>query len=160
MSELKIPTPVIGVVGDVLGRHYYSHTRLNTLFMEHGAPGEPPAENCVTKCTEWLKRCNRDVQVDALSVLGGVIQDFMEFEISGYDRADWQTGRDRLTKVLTRNSLSYLPGGRIVVSGTAPSAKSLREILRCQEMGAVDSEFQRALDSVVSDPPTGVTADG
>lgn len=158
MSELKIPTPVIGVVGDVLGCHYYSHTRLNTLFMEHGAPGESPQGNCVTKCTEWLKRCNADAQVDALLVLGGVIEDFMEFEIGNHGPDDWKRDRDRVTKVLTKNGLSYLPGGRIVASGTAPSAMSIREILRSKDLGGVEAEFRRALDSVASDPPAAVTA--
>jgi hypothetical protein len=34
-----IPNPVIAVVAEVLGEHYYSHSKLNTLFMEAGAPG-------------------------------------------------------------------------------------------------------------------------
>lgn len=158
MSKLKIPTPVIGVVGEVLGLHYYSHNRLNALFMEHGAPGEAPPGSCVTKCTEWLKQCNGNAQVDALSVLGGVIEDFMEFEIPEHGSDNWEKGRDRVTKVLTKNGLSYLAGGRIVTSGTAPSANSLRDILRSQDMVGVMAEFQRALDTVAGDPPAGVTA--
>ena len=129
MSDLKIPTPVIGVVGEVLGNRYYSHTRLNTLFMEHGAPGEPPPGNCVWKCTEWLKRCNTDPTVDALSVLGAVIEDVMEFEIPE-SMPEWREGRDRIANVLTRCGLSYLPGARVVALGTAPSAKTLRDNLK------------------------------
>jgi hypothetical protein len=37
-----IPNPVIAVVAEVLGQHYNSHSKLNTLLMEAGAPGEPP----------------------------------------------------------------------------------------------------------------------
>ncbi len=42
-----IPNPVVAVVAEVLGQHYYSHSRLNTLFMEAGAPEDPPDGNCV-----------------------------------------------------------------------------------------------------------------
>jgi len=158
MSEFSIPTPVIGVVEEVLGKHYYSHTRLNTIFMEHAAPGEPPAGNCVTKCTEWLKRCNADPEVNALSVLGGVIEDFMEFPITDYGGEDWQEARKRVNRVLSRNGLSYLPGGQVVASATGPSTKSLHDILGSRDLGAVEAEFKRALAAVATDPPSGVTA--
>ena len=154
----QIPTPVIGVVGEVIGLHYYSHTKLDTLYMEHGAPGEPPEGNCVTKCTQWLKRCNDDPNVNTFDVLGGIIEDYMEFEIDEYDDENWFEGRTRLQNVLAKNNLSYLPGGRIVVAGTTPSASSLREILFTRDFAAVETEFQRALDSVEVDPPTSITA--
>jgi hypothetical protein len=38
----KIPNNVIGAVSSVLSEHYFSHTSLNSLFMESGAPGEVP----------------------------------------------------------------------------------------------------------------------
>jgi hypothetical protein len=37
MECKTIPGPVIAVVGEVLGLHYYDHNRLNTLY--HGAWG-------------------------------------------------------------------------------------------------------------------------
>ena len=142
----------------MLGNYYYNHTELNTLFLEHDAPGEPPEGNCVTKCTEWLKQCNEDPNVNALEVLAGVIEDYMEFEISEYDSSSWAEGRERLKRVLAKNSLSYLPGGTIVVAGTTPCARSLRETLSARDFAAVETEFQRALDSVEADPPAGITA--
>ena len=60
MGERKISNPVVAAVADVIGNHYYSHTRLNTLFAESGAPGDPPDGNCVKKCEQWLKRCDAD----------------------------------------------------------------------------------------------------
>lgn len=35
----KIPNSVIGAVSSVLAEYYYSHSTLNSLFMESGAPG-------------------------------------------------------------------------------------------------------------------------
>ena len=73
MSDV-IPPQVITVVGDVLGSHYYSHNRLNSLFSEAGAPGEPPEGNCVSKCQAWLKRCNEEPRMRSLRVLLGCLQ--------------------------------------------------------------------------------------
>jgi hypothetical protein len=78
----KIPNSVIGTAASVIGAYYYSHSTLNSLFMESGAPGDAPVGNCETKCSLWLKRCNEDPSVDALAVLGQVIQKFMDQEPS------------------------------------------------------------------------------
>ncbi|WP_219582636.1 hypothetical protein [Vibrio parahaemolyticus] len=48
MSE-KIPNSVIGAVASVIADHYYSHSKLETLFMESGAPGDVPEGNCEKK---------------------------------------------------------------------------------------------------------------
>jgi len=80
----QIPNSVIGAVSVVLAGHYYSHSTLNSLFMESGAPGDVPEGNCQTKCSRWLKRCNDDPTVDALAVLGQAIQNFMDIEHSEF----------------------------------------------------------------------------
>lgn len=46
----QIPNSVVGATASVIGHHYHSHSKLDTLFMESGAPGEPPAGNCESKC--------------------------------------------------------------------------------------------------------------
>lgn len=74
----NIPNSVIGAVASVIADHYYSHSKLETLFMESGAPGDAPEGNCEKKCSEWLKHCNKDSEVDALEVLGRVIQGYMD----------------------------------------------------------------------------------
>ena len=55
-----IPNSVIGAVSSVIAAYYYSHSKLETLFMESGAPGDAPEGNCEKKCSDWLKRCNED----------------------------------------------------------------------------------------------------
>lgn len=162
MGDRKIPNPVIAVVADVLGSHYYNHTRLNTLFTEAGAPGDPPAGNCVQKCDQWLKVCNADPAVDAFGVLGKVVENFMELDRtpSPWDPSPpgEDPGKKRVRNILARYGLSYAPGGVILAAGSSPASKSLQELLRTKDLPGVEKEFQRALGTVETDPPAGVTA--
>lgn len=109
----QIPNSVIGATASVIGQHYYSHSKLDTLFMESGAPGEPPAGNCESKCASWLRRCNEDETVDALDVLGEVIQHFMELEpYNGNVEKGQQRIRDALAKTAfhtRRTAALHLP---------------------------------------------------
>ena len=50
----QIPNSVIGAVSSVIAAFYYSHSRLNSLFMEAGAPGAAPEGNCENKSTRVL----------------------------------------------------------------------------------------------------------
>jgi hypothetical protein len=75
-----IPNPVAVVVGSVLGAYYYSHRAIDTLFIEKGAPGDPPEGNCANKVAAWLKRASADPSVDSMRVLGGVLEEFMEVD--------------------------------------------------------------------------------
>lgn len=116
MIQPKIANPVAVVVGQVLGAYYYSHRRLNHLFVEKGAPGEPPEGNCEDKCIEWLKRASGDNSVDAFSVLGGVLEELMEVDRPplGKSEKTLEQYRQRVRDVLGRFSLSYHTGGRIL----------------------------------------------
>ena len=160
MTEPRIPNPVAAVVGEVLGSYYYSHRRLNTLFMEKGAPGDPPDGNCCDKCVQWLKRASSDPTVDALAILGGVLEEFMEVDRSGYaDSSEAQErGRQRVHDILARYGLSYHTGGRIVGSRTGAPTRSLESILHARDLGALEVEFQRAISTVETDPAAAITA--
>ena len=151
MGPARIPLPVIAVVGDVLGTTYYHHQTLETLFIEHGAPGDPPPGNCVPKCTEWLKRCNDDPNVDPFAVMGGVLQELMETRASEKDR-------ERVRKILSRSGLSYHQDGKIVGGTARAPTRGLKEILEERDLQGVEVEVRRALDTVESDPPSGLTA--
>lgn len=162
MGDRKIPNPVIAVVADVLGSHYYNHTRLNTLFAEAGAPGDPPPGNCVQKCDQWMKVCNADPAIDAFAVLGKVLENFMELD---RNPSPWDPsapaedpGKRRVRDILARYGLSYGQGGIILGAGSSPASKSLQELLRAKDLPGLEKEFQRALTTVETDPPAGVTA--
>jgi TIR domain len=112
MPTMKIPTPVIYAVGDVLGNWYYSHTKINTLFRENGAPGEPPEGNCVTKCQTWLRRANDDPAIDPLDLLGRILVEFMSLDRE--EDSIWQKGVDRINRALAVSRLSFRADGTIV----------------------------------------------
>lgn len=154
-----IPNPVIAVISEVFGNHY-THSRLDTLFTEIGAPGDPPSGNKVYKCMAWLKRCNSDPQIDAISLLGKLIEEFMEKEISEWDTNEeyWNSNRNRILKALTKYGLSYHQGGQILGGGPGIPSRSLKEILEKCDLVAIETEFQRAIDNVESDPAAGITA--
>lgn len=135
----------------MLGNHYHSHTRLNTLFSENGAPGEPPAGNCVTKCSSWLKRCNSDEGTDPLEVLGRVLQEYMD---SDYEHSD----KERIKNVLGKNGLSYQLNGYVVRTGFSPASKSLSDIIRAKDFSVIEMEFNRAYAFIQKDPAAGITA--
>ncbi len=153
----EIPNSVIGAVSSVIAGHYYSHTKLNSLFMEFGAPGNAPEGNCETKCSKWFRRCNEDPSVDALSVLGQVIHKYMDLEPNSWDETI-KEGQQRIVNALERNHLSYQLNGRIVLSGSSPTSKSLSEILNSGDFSSIEKEFERALEHVASDPHAAITA--
>jgi len=148
------------VVAEVLGKHYYSHSKLNTLFMEAGAPGDPPEGNCVNKCLLWLKRTNSDPSVDPLKVLGGVLLQFMETGAGSpvFYGDQIKEHQDRIRQALARSGLAYHEGGIVLAGGQAPPVANLNDVLRRRDLPALNVEFKRALNSLESDPPAAVTA--
>ena len=157
MTEPRIPNPVAAVVGEVLGSHYYSHRRINVLFMEKGAPGDPPVGNCVDKCTAWLKRASNDPDTDALGLLGGVLEDFMEVDPFPSDEFR-ENGRRRIRDIMGRYGMSYHPGGRILGVKSGFPAKALDTILRTGDLPALEVEFSRSLANLETDPGAAITA--
>ncbi len=153
----SIPAPVILVVGEVLGTLYYNHNRLNALFAEAGAPGDPPAGSCVVKCQAWLRRTNDSPVTQPLDVLGGVLVELME-----HDRADlddeWARAKARVEKLLAKNSLEYNPGGLVLKVGTGVASRTLEATLAERDHPSIEAEFRRALDSAAKDPEAALTA--
>lgn len=153
----KIPNSVIGAVSSVLAEYYYSHSTLNSLFMESGAPGNVPEGNCETKCSSWLRRCNDDPAVDPLQVLGQVIQKFMDLEPN-----DWNQkigpGQERIRASLAKNQLAYQMNGLITLAGTSPAAKSLSDFFKAGDFSSIEAEFNRAISHVDRDPHAAITA--
>ena len=65
-----IPNFRIGAVSDVLAGHFYSHSKINSLFMKLGAPGDEPDGNLVDRCTVWFRRVNSGSELDGLVLWG------------------------------------------------------------------------------------------
>ena len=156
----EIPNSVIGACALVLGEHYYSHSKINNLFMRSGAPGDPPQANCEEKCRQWLKRCSDDPTIDGLEVLGLLLQGFMEAGTT--HRPDGQEfyddGKARIISALARNRLEYQCNGLVVPSGTSTTTKSIEYFLRAGDYSSIEEEFERALDNITKDPHSAITA--
>lgn len=152
----EIPNSVIGAVSSVLGNYYYSHSKLNSLFMESGAPGDVPEGNCETKCSRWLKRCNNDPSIiDPLTILGRIIQPFMDDEHPNERR---QRGQERIRSALAKNQLAYHLNGVITHAGTTPAAETLADFFKKGDFVSIRAEFARAISNVESDPHAAITA--
>ena len=153
----KIPNSVIGAVASVIANYYYNHTKLNSLFMESGAPGDIPFGNCEDKCTVWFHRCNEDPLVDPLAVLGQVIQCFMDQEPS-----DWQPeiakGQRRIRESLAKNQLTYQVNGFVTLAGASLAAKTLTDYLNAGDSASIEAEFDRAIKQLDQDPHSAITA--
>lgn len=160
----EIPGSVIGAVAAVIGEYYFSHTRLNSLFMESGAPGDIPEGNCVTKCSVWLKRCNDDPGVEPLKILGAVIQDYMDQQPPSSPfgrptgRYDIAAGQKRIHNALDNNQLAYRSNGFIVRAGATPISKTLEDYLQTGDFSSIDAEFRRAVENIQRDPHASITA--
>ena len=121
------------------------------------APGDVPPGNCETKCASWLKQCNEDPTVDALAVLGQVVQKFMDKEPS-----DWQPaigdGQKRIRESLSKNQLTYQVNGYVTLAGASIAAKTLTDYLKAGDFASIEAEFARAIGQLERDPYAAITA--
>lgn len=152
-----IPRPVIAVVADELASHY-THTQLNTMFIEHGAPGDPPEGSKVVKCQEWLKLVSADSTIDPLGILGRLLELYMDVDAADMREATQVAGRVRIREVLGKCGLRYAQGGQVLGVGTSTPARTLLAIVRQRDLSSIEVEFQRAMEAVESDPPRALTA--
>jgi hypothetical protein len=130
--------------------------------MEAGAPGDEPQGNCETKCCSWLKRCNNDPLVNALEVLGDVIQPYMDREpvtpLFGDTPPERESGQLRILAALARNQLAYRTNGLITAAGSNQISKTLEDYLRSGDFSSIEVEFARAIENINTDPHASVTA--
>src|SRR5215204_2968656 len=96
---MRIPRAVCAVIGEVLTG---SHATLEALFLSSGAPGPPPALAHHSKWKTWLFQAANDPNVDALTLLGNILEEFMD--VAPSDETDafviWVENRQRVVDVL------------------------------------------------------------
>lgn len=98
-----------------------SHTTLDALFVNSGAPLPPPALSHAAKWKEWLFLCGTNPECDTLAVLGNVLEEFMDTEPGNPDDGEiWKEQRARVVRVLEENGFRYYRGGRVLPSGAPP----------------------------------------
>lgn len=117
-KNVRLRRAVCAAVASVLRG---SHDTLNALFKNSGAPGEPPPLAHATKWKEWLFLCGTNPECDTLSVLGNVLEEFMDVKPDDYLEAElWEANRDRIVQVLEEDGLRYYRGGRVIPIGAPP----------------------------------------
>ncbi|MBS5772794.1 MAG: transposase [Enterobacter cloacae] len=118
---MRLSRSLCKVVGDVIANSG-SHTALDMLFLSAGAPGEPPAGSHSTKWKDWLFLAGQDPATDSLSVLGGVIEEFMDLppKQGTPEYIEWKEKRERIEAVLQDNGLRYYRFGRILPQDHVP----------------------------------------
>lgn len=110
----------------VRAEHYYSHSPLNSLFMESGVPGIVPEGNCETKCSSWLRRRNADSSVDLMQVLGQIIQKFTDLEPDDCNQKIG-LGQEHIRASFAQNQLTHHMNGFITLAGVNSAAMSLAD---------------------------------
>ena len=164
MYKTSIPKPIIGLVSEIISRHY-THAELDNYFFQADAPGSPPSGNKMTKCQAWLSQCNQE-EVDALKILGRIIEDFMERILDSTDSwgyaakliEEHEKDRGRIHKALAYHGLAYSAGGKVYEVGMIGPVRSLEQMLQKKDLEGVESEFERALKNISTDPPASLTA--
>jgi hypothetical protein len=124
MTNIRLPRAVCAVVADVL---HGSHATLDSLFLTSGAPGLPPNGPHSSKWKDWLFRAGIDPEVDSLSVLGNVLEEFMDIAPDPITDTygDWRRNRERVVNVLEEYGFRYYRGGRVLPTGQTPEEPTL-----------------------------------
>lgn len=150
-----IPNSLMSTVASVLAVHYASHSKVNLLFMDAGAPGDPPVGNMEMKCIAWFKRCN-DETVNPLRVLGFVIQKLMDADPDMDERI--RVAQERITECLAKNQLGYQLNGFVTVAGATLATKTLADFFISGDFASIEAEFTRTITQLHSDPHAAITA--
>lgn len=156
-----IPSPIISVVAEIVSRRE-THATLDRLFLYANAPGDPPDGSKSAKAQEWLRRTNKENDVDPLAVLGRLIEEYMEelppTDPLSFDQPPTHTSdQEKLNAILARYELQYARGGMIVGALGSPS-RMLEEYVRERDIPALELEFNRALANVDANPREAVSA--
>ncbi|MFH7372196.1 abortive infection family protein [Pseudomonas syringae pv. tagetis] len=128
------------------------------------APGDPPDGSKAVKALEWLRRINKECGDRSLSVIGRIIEKYME--PADPSPSFWQTEeaieaqKTRVKRVrdsLARAGFTYSSGG-ILNRGQGIATKSLAELVKARNIEVIDFEFDRALKNVTASPREAVSA--
>lgn len=150
------------VVGNILGRYYYSHREIHALLCGAGAKTNPPEgnPNCENEITRWLLQESEREPGAAIVILGKILEEFMECDFTRnlHTDEDKEKEKTRLTQFLADNGMSYAKGGKLLMAGIGASSKTLIEHIKEGNFAEIEIEVERALKTVDQDPPAAVTA--
>jgi len=154
----EIPAPVLAVCAEVAAT-LETHATLDSLFAYAEVSGDAPGGSKPAKALEWLRRTNRDQEIDPLKVLGRIIEAYMDRPLD--PTCSWNeefiNARERITRVLAECDLQYQRGGRISNALGVPT-RTLESFIRYRDLAAIDREFERATSNVETHPREAVSA--
>ena len=115
MANARLSRSLCAVVGECIAS-YGSHPTLNALFKSAGLPGEPPQLSHHLKWKTWLFEAGNKPEVDSLSVLGNIIEEFMDIGPGGDGEMEeeWKMKRNKILQSLEENGFRYYRGGRVL----------------------------------------------
>jgi hypothetical protein len=161
---VRIPSQLISVLCEVIVQAE-THASMNNLFMYANAPGDPPDGSKPIKAQAWLRRIEQRKDIDALEVLGLLIEGYMEPPLRAASAVDAELVLDEFQKTriatleaaLKRANLRYFPGGMVCRISGSPT-RSLQAFIEKLDYGSVNQEFERAIGNVESNPRESVSA--
>ncbi|MBD8144113.1 transposase [Pantoea agglomerans] len=148
---MRLSRSLCKVVGDIIA-NTASHAALESLFFSAGAPGEPPQGSHGTKWKDWLYLTGQDKEVDSLSVLGGVIEEFMDLppKQGSPEFFEWSEKRERVEAALHDNGFRYYRSGRILPLGHIPADDiPYQETLRISQQPVIPHKVEALLERLV-----------
>jgi hypothetical protein len=152
---MTYPLALIVVVSEVLAEHY-THDRLNTFFIEAGAPGDVPEGSKRAKCEAWLRRINLEAAAQAPAILGRLLERMMEEDLpppsAARPSASWGTitadprvkryeDRERVKAALAKAGFAYLGNGQMTQGGVQIAVRQLADLIRTRDLPALEAEF-------------------
>jgi hypothetical protein len=164
LENYTVPTYVISTIAETVSENE-THASLDSLFMYAEAPGEPPEGSKAVKALEWLRRINKVSGSETLTIIGRIIEKYMETDVetaSTFWRSEEMIEKDKaniekIRKALERAGLSYSTGG-IISKGEGLATKTLSELIKKKNIQAIDQEFERAIKNVQLSPREAVSA--
>ena len=131
MQNYAIPQYLMSAIADAVSS-LETHASLDSLFLYANAPGDPPEGSKAVKALDWLRRINKECGVDALPIIGRIIEKYMEEEgpVSDNFWSPPEVGKERKEKItrikeaVERAGLTYSPGGILFKGEGLPKALS------------------------------------
>ena len=166
MTKVRLPVAVCAAVAEILNG---SHDSLNALFEAAGAPGPPPNLAHHSKWKTWLQKIGNDPEVDSLSVLGNIIEEFMDLPPLPSDESfdnflniktpdpveEYNKRKKRLVNVLEEHGFRYFRGGRIIQVGQ-PEPIDVDPIRSKQNEGNKPSSIEELLRIIIRGLPRAI----
>lgn len=164
MDNDLIPQYVISAIAEIVAESE-THASLDSLFMYADAPGEPPEGSKPVKALEWLRRINKESGDQKFSIIGRILEKYMELEIEecpsfyiSQEQIDVKKNKiQKIKSQLERAGLTYSRGG-VISKGEGLATKTLSDLIKNRNIHAIEFEFDRAIKNIESSPREAVSA--